>query len=62
MDDPAILAMATGNVSLLESLIQVKAIGYSFHEKRKTRIAVLAVAGEIRGIRIHRKRWKREKP
>ena len=53
MDEPAILAMATGSVNLSESLIHVRAIGYSFHENRKTRIAVLAIAGEMSGSKIH---------
>jgi len=37
-------------------------MGYSFHEKRKTMIAVLDVAGVIKGISIHRNLWYKLKP
>ena len=43
-------------------LIQVSAIGYSFQEKRKTIIPVLAVAGAIKGKSIQRNLWGRLRP
>ena len=55
-------AIATGRVIRLESLIQVKAIGYSFHENRNTIIAVLAVEGAINGMSINRIRFHIPKP
>ena len=53
IDDPAIRAIATGNVNNFSLLNQVNAIGYSFHAKINTNIEVLAIDGEIKGININ---------